>query len=66
MGRHYTVCFDEKSGLWYAHMVGYSWIPVFGSFGTKQHATKFAADSMALTVLEYREYKQRYPKRFAA
>lgn len=28
----YVVSKDEKSGLWYVHMEGYAYIPVFGSF----------------------------------
>ena len=28
----YTVSKDEESGMWYAHMVGYPYVPVFGSF----------------------------------
>lgn len=38
----YTVSKDNKSGLWYAHQTGYAYVPVFGSFGTKAHALKFA------------------------
>ena len=38
----YTVSKDAESGLWYAHQVGYAYIPVFGSFGTKAHAQKVA------------------------
>jgi hypothetical protein len=32
----YTVSKDVKSGLWYCHMKGYSYIPVFGSFSEKK------------------------------
>jgi hypothetical protein len=28
MKRTYVVSKDEKSGLWYAHRVGFPWIPV--------------------------------------
>lgn len=38
----YTVSKDGKSGLWYAHMVGFAYVPVFGSFGNKAHALKYA------------------------
>jgi len=34
--RKYTVSKDSKSGLWYAHMKGYAYIPVFGSFSKKK------------------------------
>lgn len=60
----YVVSKDEKSGLWYAHKAGYTWIPCLGSFGSKQHATQSAADEMGLTLKEYKEYKQRCPNRF--
>lgn len=39
---NYTVSKDKKSGLWYAHMKGFAYVPVFGSFGTKPHALKVA------------------------
>lgn len=35
MERHYTVSKDSKSGLWYAHMKGFPYIPVMGSFSKK-------------------------------
>lgn len=38
----YTVSQDKKSGLWYAHQVGFDYVPVFGSFGNKAHAMKYA------------------------
>ena len=28
----YTVSQDKKSGLWYCHMRGFSYVPCFGSF----------------------------------
>ena len=34
--RGYTVSKDSKSGLWYAHMKGYTYIPVSGSFSEKK------------------------------
>ena len=34
--RGYTVSKDMKSGLWYAHMKGYAYIPVCGSFSEKK------------------------------
>lgn len=33
---NYTVSQDKKSGLWYAHKKGYSYIPVAGSFSEKK------------------------------
>jgi hypothetical protein len=32
----YTVSKDTKSGMWYAHAKGYSYIPVAGSFSEKK------------------------------
>lgn len=60
MKRTYTVSKDEKSGLWYAHMVGYPWIPLLGSFSkNKRTAQKYAADCMALPLQEYLRLKER-------
>lgn len=36
MERHYTVSKDKKTGVWYAHMKGYAYIPIFGSFSEKR------------------------------
>lgn len=41
--RKYTVSKDSKSGMWYAHMEGFSYIPVGGSFSVKRsEATEYA------------------------
>ena len=32
----YTVSKDNKTGMWYAHMRGYDYIPVSGSFSEKK------------------------------
>ena len=59
MKRIYTVSKDEKSGLWYAHKVGFSYIPVFGSFRkTKRAAQKHAAACMAISLKEYLQLKE--------
>lgn len=34
--RNYTVSKDSKSGLWYAHMKEFHYVPVFGSFSEKK------------------------------
>lgn len=34
--RNYTVSKDSKSGLWYAHMKEFPYVPVFGSFSEKK------------------------------
>lgn len=36
MVKEYTVSKDIKSGLWYAHMKGFAYIPAFGSFCEKK------------------------------
>jgi len=54
MKRTYVVSKDKKSGLWYAHMVGFPWIPVWGSFSkSKRAAQKVAANMMGLSLKEY-------------
>ena len=41
--RSYTVSKDRKSGLWYAHMEGFSYIPIAGSFSrNKGEAMEYA------------------------
>ena len=43
MDRQYTVSQDKKSGMWYAHQKGYSYIPVAGSISErKSTATEYA------------------------
>lgn len=32
----YTVSKDNRTGMWYAHMRGYDYIPVSGSFSEKK------------------------------
>lgn len=54
----YTVS-KEKGGQWYAHMVGYPHIPVFGSFGDKKKALHAAADQMGLPYKEYMDLRRR-------
>lgn len=52
----YTVSQDKDSNMWYAHRVGFSYIPVFserGTFGTKRNALQVAADSVGLTYKDY-------------
>lgn len=63
--RPYTVSKDTASKgndgkTYYAHVVGYANIPVWGSFGSRRHALQYAADSMGLTYAEYMEYRRKY------
>ena len=34
--KQYTTSKDSKSGLWYAHQKGFSYIPIAGSFSEKK------------------------------
>ena len=54
----YTVS-KEKGGQWYAHMVGFPGIPIFGSFGDKKHALHYAAASMGLPYKEYMQLRRK-------
>ena len=48
-GAVYTVSRDEKSGLWYVHLEGFPYVPVFGSFRkTKRAAQRIARESNQL------------------
>jgi hypothetical protein len=41
----YVVSKDEKSGLWYVHLDGFPYVPVFGSFReTKRAAQRIASE----------------------
>ena len=55
----YTVS-QDKNGYWYAHRVGFSYIPVFGSFSkSKKYALQCCADSMCMTYKEFMEWRRR-------
>ena len=41
MGKNYTIS-NDHGDVWYAHMIGYDYIPVLGSFGTKWEAQQYA------------------------
>lgn len=59
LGIGYTV--SEKDGMWYAHMTGYSYIPVLGSFSeSKREALQWAADCMGLPYKEYMMVRSKY------
>lgn len=59
MRRGYTVSYDDKSERWYAHMVGFPTIPVWGSFGTKRHALQWAGWSMGMNYSDYMEWRKK-------
>ena len=59
LGIGYTV--SQKDGIWYAHMCGYSYIPVSGSFSeSKRQALEWAAASMGLRYKEYMAVRSKY------
>lgn len=52
----YTVSKVKGSNQYYAHMVGYPYIPVMserGTYGTEKNALHVAADSMGLPYKDY-------------
>jgi hypothetical protein len=58
MKRTYVVSKDDDSGLWYAHMIDFPKIPVFGSFSkNKKAAQNHAAKKMGITLKEYYKTK---------
>ena len=55
----YTVS-QDKNGYWYAHRVGYAYIPYFGSFTrTRRKALEFAASCMCMTYDQYMEHRKK-------
>lgn len=57
----YTVS-KEKGGQWYAHQVGFPYIPVMGSFGDKKKSLHVAADCMGLPYKEYMQLRRKAVK----
>ena len=61
MKKAYTVSKDKKTGLWYAHKIGFSYIPVMSERGTfhktKKGALQVCADMMGLPYKEYMKLK---------
>lgn len=62
--RGYTVSKDTKSGLWYAHMKGYAYIPVSGSFSEKKSDAREYAKMYNLLPNKVEEIEQRKKERF--
>lgn len=57
--RVYTVS-QDKNGYWYVHMVGYSYIPCWGTFHkTKKAAQKDAAMWMGIPFETYMKLPER-------
>lgn len=56
----YTVSQEKESGLWYAHMTGYSYIPsVINGRDTFHKSHKYALKNAAIMMeLPYEEYMQ--------
>lgn len=58
----YDVSKAKGSDKWYAHKVGFPYIPVMserGTFGTKKNALHVAADSMGLPYKEYIQLRRK-------
>ena len=59
-----TVSKDSKSGLWYAHMKGYTYIPVCGSFSEKKSETMEYAKMYCGLPHKVEEIEQRRKEKF--
>ena len=62
--KNYIVSKDNKSGLWYAHMRGYSYIPVSGSFSEKKSEAMEYAKMYNLLPNKVEEIEQRRKEKF--
>lgn len=64
---YYTISKDDQCG-WYAHMVGFSYIPSFISgrsvFGTKKYALENAGLMMGLLYKDYMQLRKESPELF--
>ena len=55
----HTISQDKDSGLYYVHMVGYPYIPAFGTFSkTKREAEKHLVNYIGMTWKDYCEWKK--------
>ena len=61
--RRYTVSKD-KSGLWYAHMKGYAYVPVSGSFSEKKSEVMEYAKMYSGLPHKVEEIEQRRKEKF--
>lgn len=62
--RGYTVSKDDKTGLYYAHMKGYTYIPVCGSFSEKKSEAKEYAKMYSGLTHKVEEIEQRRKEKF--
>lgn len=60
----YTVSKDSKSGLWYAHIKGFSYIPVSGSFSEKKSEAMEYAKMYSGLPHKVEEIEQRRREKF--
>lgn len=60
----YTVSKDQNSGLWYCHMIGYSYIPVAGSFSEKKSIAKEWAKMMNGLPNKVEKYERERRKQY--
>lgn len=62
--RRYTVSKDSKSGLWYAYMKEYAYIPISGSFSEKKSEAMEYAKMYAGLQHKVEEIEQRRKEKF--
>lgn len=62
--QRYTVSKDIKTGLWYAHMRGYNYIPVAGSISEKKSEAMEYAKMYNLLPNKVEEIEKRRKKKF--
>ena len=60
--KQYTTSKDSKSGLWYAHQKGYSYIPIAGSFSEKKSDAMEYAKMYNLLPNKVEEIEQKRKK----
>ena len=62
--KQYTTSKDSKSGLWYAHQKGFSYIPIAGSFSEKKSDAIEYAKMYNLLPNKVEEIEQKNKEKF--
>ena len=62
--KQYTTSKDGKSGLWYAHQKGFSYIPIAGSFSEKKSEAMEYAKMYNLLPNKVEEIEQKRKEKF--
>ena len=62
--KQYTTSKDSKSGLWYAHQKGFSYIPIAGSFSEKKSEAMEYAKMYNLLPNKVEEIEQKRKEKF--